>query len=225
MPWPKRSVAHRKKAAQAREQKLVKGWVIQPGMDTTRIDIFHRGNPQRRKYFLAKQFEGQNPDWHRSLLGKLRDLGIPTGKADHLSDDFLFVRDLSKDNVYMSVDLFKDPSMIDSFQNARSIAAGLARDLAILHNNELWIDTGRKVLEPWLIYFKGKKQNQQERASRAIVDVGAIRGLIPEEGRIRHMEMQQNIYGLADALPIKYASLIYAIYRKYCQHADSVLYE
>ena len=84
-----------------------------------------------------------------------------------------------------------------------------------MHKNGLFISGRRVVLEPWLVYFRGKENEKQRIASRAITDVGSILETSKMSINDIYDAYMDNIEDLHISFPEEYQSLIDKTYAKY----------
>ncbi|PIU21615.1 MAG: hypothetical protein COT15_01510 [Candidatus Diapherotrites archaeon CG08_land_8_20_14_0_20_34_12] len=192
------------------------------GRDAIEVLAFASGRGYRKKHLLRKRFfqhtsasESAVARRHKAIFSRLRKLKIPTAKVEGISErKYLFARDLSKGGRTIALDLHFDPDIIQGCVNAESLIKGIARDLAIMHNNGLFILKGRSVTEPWLLYFRSPKHESAHIASRAITDVGAIYYSRKAYADFDSDPMRPNLFRLTEHFP-DYRSQIEATYKKY----------
>lgn len=200
----------RRKRLKEVEKEVSLGWGV---ADAREIKYVNRDRPQRKKHLLRKRFiyGVTSSEEQEGIFAKLKKAKIPIAAVFERPDEkILVVKDLSKGKRLRAVDAHSPYLTLHTYANAKSLVAGMARDLARMHNNNLWISGNRYITEPWLFYFRGKKKEGEGIASRAIVDAGAIRELPRKQEGL----FEENLERLRRWFR-EYAEVIEETYRKY----------
>lgn len=210
--------------------------VERKGCDTYYYEHFRTRRGRRKKYFVEKGLL-LPAEHHSAFFSRLRRLRIPiaplydakSGRICYTAKDLSRGLKVKTINPYLATRVAKglhkksatvsDFWKLQSVRNLRSIAAGIARDLAILHSNGLHISLQRNVLEPWLLYFRGKNREKQGIASRAVIDVGAINEVSAIEDSTPDKVFHFFASNLEDALisfPEECHQIMKENYRRHC---------